>query len=139
MTDVGTCAQTRPSRSRRLGKGHSADQGLHCDPAVAIRSCGAQVSGGRAGRRLTLFLLTAELGHSRRRDREELCSSLHTCHRKWRKEPPAGQMDTHQRGTPQPPLPTGAVPTWNPSSFASLIAAAEPWKENSSEGWKTEG
>lgn len=49
MTDVGTCAQTRPSRSRRFGKGHSADEGLHCDPAVAVRSRGAQDTGGRAG------------------------------------------------------------------------------------------
>ena len=48
-------------------------------------------SRGAQAPRLTLFLLTAELGHSRRRESEELCSSLHTCHRKWRKEPPAGQ------------------------------------------------
>lgn len=40
---------------------------------------------------LTLFLLTAELGHSKRSDSEELCSSLHTCHRKCRKEPPVGR------------------------------------------------
>lgn len=42
---------------------------------------------------LTLFLLTAELGHSRSSDSEELCSSLHTCHRKCRKEPPAEHTD----------------------------------------------
>lgn len=56
---------------------------------------------------LTLFLLTAELGHSSRRDSEELCSSLHTCHRKWRKEPPAGGTDEpHQHwGSASPPAP----------------------------------
>lgn len=49
---------------------------------------------------LTLFLLTAELGHNSRRESEELCSSLHTCHRKWRKEPPAAQVEAHQHRDP---------------------------------------
>lgn len=86
--------------------------------------------------RLTLFLLTAELGHSSRREREELCSSLHTCHRKWRKEPPAGQMETHQH---QATLPAGPVPSQNARSYANLTTATVEWKENAPEGWGTWG
>lgn len=42
----------------------------------------------------TLFLFTAELGHNRRRESEELCNSLQTCQRKWRKDPPAKERGT---------------------------------------------
>lgn len=71
------------------------------EPTAGPPALAAQAS------RLTLFLLTAELGHSSRRESEELCSSLHTCHRKWRKEPPAGQVGTYQLTLPAGPVPTG--------------------------------
>lgn len=79
----------------------------------------------RAGLSLTLFLLTAELGHNRSSDSEELCSSLHTCHKKWRKEPPAEQI---------PALPPPAGRTWRmhpcPSMWAKLPAAAGRWSHS---------
>ena len=40
---------------------------------------------------LTLFRLAAALGQGRSRERAELCSSLQTCHKKWRNDPPKSE------------------------------------------------
>lgn len=84
--------------------------------------------------RPTLFLLTAELGHSSRRDSDELCSSLHTCHRKCRKEPPVGHTETDQHGDPSSPPARGPCAHLDLSSFASPRAATVQGREDLSKG-----
>lgn len=94
-------------------------------PSQPARPVNGQSWRGHALGCLTLFLLTAELGHSSRRDSEELCSSLHTCHRKWRKEPPAGGTDgaLSAPGLCRPPLPSTPCPTREQHSLAGRAAA----------------
>lgn len=87
----------------------------------------------------TLFLLTAELGHNSRRDSEELCSSLHTCHRKCRKEPPVGHTETHQHRDPGSPPACGPWAHLDLSSSATQNAAMVEGTEDSSEGGETGG
>lgn len=91
-------------------KGQGAEKDTPQEPPPrGVRLLGCRTSATPGLRSRTLFLLTAELGHSRSRDSEELCSSLHTCHRKWRKEPPADRRSPVSTATCPPPCPARCI------------------------------